>query len=241
MGIGGFIARTAAVAAGNVASEYAVRGIDSAISNHQAARAERAEYGYDAVFVQLVEYYVRSNMLPVDAQAKAHQLLGLAQQRLAAKGMADGRPIGEHVLTANAEYCRALMEVESAQVVEIREFWDSPGLWRELVVIESEHEFHRRVAVARSEGHSDADAVFVAWKCVPVYGFPAFDASHDPDYTPLPPELYVRTQALVPGSPMGVAVTADEARARPSMNGWLRGQLRAEALPQGVRGVLQSG
>jgi hypothetical protein len=172
--------------------------------------------------------YEGEGMLPSSAEAQSRSTLSIAADRLKAKGYTPTSPNAEQVLRGWTQYCEALMRSEGVQVADIRGWWSFSGLLRESWVVFYEFQYARTYEAAKSAGHDDDFATRYAWKHSLVFG----DSSGgDRDYSPLPPELMLRSEAFFAdyAHPFDHS-SLEETLALPTLNGYVRQQVRARAL-----------
>jgi len=227
--IGRMVGGAVSTAVGVTAANYMVRGIDGAVTNHQEnRRLSDAEIGQ--MLVQ--NYMTDDNLLPVDAQARAAVTLQVATQRSQAAGYYRTGPLGDRMLNGNVEYCRALMALENVRVTDIKDWWDTHDLLREVFVIRQEETFAKTRDGLVASGCDQDTAAHHAWRQVALFGPPDLSPDRDPDYAPLPPELFYRVAEYFGQYPMPYAGEAPDAAGdgRPTVNGFVRQQVAAGAI-----------
>jgi hypothetical protein len=215
--------------------DLAVIGFDAA---NKASGGHHREAAKNAAEVLAELYMNERNMLPRDAQAKAAGMVTAAREQAKAAGTDTIDPLGDRMLRTEEAYCRALMESEHVHVSEIKEWWDEVGFMRYVYMNIGHEEWHRAKDLFASMGADEATASACAWRVAPIFDQRHPGPGEDPNFTPLPGELWyrVRQTSLEPPwmddlDPIGLITSVSGGEQTPTYNAWLRGQLAFGRVP----------
>lgn len=192
----------------------------------------------DAAGVLVQVFMSERNMLPRDAEAKANAMVAEARERAKAAGTDTVDMLGARILRSEETYCRALIDVEHVHVSEIKEWWDEPGFMRQVFLMLGHEEWQRTMDLFASMGADTATATACAWRAAPVFEQRHPTAGEDPNFTPLPGELWYRVRQasaeppwMSDFDPMALVASAAAGEHTPTYNAWMRGQLAFGRVP----------